>query len=73
MLSNQTGASNSVVGVSALRDNVDGSFNTAVGKDALMHNSASGNTATGAGALSSNATGELNTANGALALAIGEV
>jgi hypothetical protein len=56
------------IGVSALRNNVTGNFNTAVGHDALVANQVSGNTAVGFRAAYSNTTGESNTAVGYAAL-----
>ena len=62
------GASNTAVGVSALRNNTTAVANTAVGHDALVRNNANDNTAVGFEALFSNTTGNANTANGEFAL-----
>jgi hypothetical protein len=64
-LFNTTGFDNTAVGAAALLHNIDGSFNTATGVDALFFNTASGNTAVGSKALLSNTTGgTLGTTNG---------
>jgi trimeric autotransporter adhesin len=63
-LRNTNGTGNAVDGVFALQDNV-GSFNTAVGWDALGNNTnGATNTAAGYGALQKNTTGRINTAVG---------
>jgi len=56
------------VGISALRANESGDNNTAVGNNALFHNTASYNTAIGDSALITNSTGLGNTAVGYQAL-----
>lgn len=68
-LRNNNAHSNTAVGVNALHDNTNGTYNTANGIDALASNtSGNANTAIGAAALRYNATGIHNTANGAYAL-----
>jgi hypothetical protein len=56
------------VGYQALYTNTIGSYNTALGVNALLNNGSSYNTATGAGALQANTTGSPNTAVGYNAL-----
>jgi hypothetical protein len=63
-----TGHHDTAVGFLSLRNDVTGSYNTAIGAGALLANTGDQNTATGFGALLSNTTGILNGANGALAL-----
>ena len=63
-----TGTLNTAVGFSALKENDNGIWNTAVGGFALTNNTSSQNTAVGSFALQNNQTGQLNTAVGALAM-----
>jgi len=67
---NDTGNDNTAVGWNALFNNRDvASFNTAVGSEALLHNTTGGsNTAIGGESMVSNTTGSENTAVGANAL-----
>src|SRR5258708_19905224 len=62
------GTNNTAVGWRALRTNVEGEFNTAIGSAALDTNTGDGNTAIGGAALFSNTTGDYNMAPGLLAL-----
>jgi hypothetical protein len=59
-----TGQGNVGIGNSALKNNVTGSSNTAVGAQALYMNTASGNTAVGLQSMYGNSTGSSNTAIG---------
>ncbi|SRR6266700_206969 len=67
LLNNINAASNTAVGVSALRNNTIGIKNTAGGHDALLQNNNDFNTAVGYQALHNNTTGTANTAIGAAA------
>ena len=65
---NTTGASNTAIGLSALKNNSTGSYNIANGRYALYFNTTGDyNTASGASALGSNISGNYNTALGNLA------
>ena len=63
-----SGENNTALGVSALGENTNGSFNAALGSYALWKNTGFNNTALGAAAMSSNTNGSDNTAVGAGAL-----
>jgi trimeric autotransporter adhesin len=67
-LSGVTGTYNSAFGIYACLSNGAANFNTGIGADALLVNTADENTAVGAGTLFSNTIGRFNTANGAFAL-----
>ncbi|MFO7614611.1 MAG: tail fiber domain-containing protein [Bacteroidales bacterium] len=56
------------LGYQALRDNVSGVFNTAIGYQALLNNEVDRNTAVGYQALFTNETGQRNTSSGHMAL-----
>jgi hypothetical protein len=67
-LSGVTGLYNSAFGIYACLSNGAASFNTGVGADTLLLNTANENTAVGAATLFSNSTGINNTGEGAFAL-----
>jgi hypothetical protein len=67
-VSNKTGEDNTANGISALGRNVEGSWNTAMGSQALASNTGFDNTAIGFQALSSNTDGSFNDALGYSAL-----
>jgi hypothetical protein len=64
MLANTTGNNNTAFGRRALRLNLTGSGNVALGQGALDATTSDNNTAVGAGALEANTTGANNTAIG---------
>jgi hypothetical protein len=63
-----TAAANTAIGYNALRDNISGTENVAVGRGALTVNKNNFNTGVGAFALNTNITGDGNTAVGSNAL-----